>query len=306
MYAAIRDAVPDAAFAIFTGDIVDHAVWNTTEAYNTGGINHAYDRMRSSGLKLVYGTAGNHEAHPAGSFPPAGVGKSAQWVYDLLSSNWSPWIGSSAANEVKKSGRYSAKYPHGKLRVLSLNSNMYYAGNLWLYQDPMEIDPNGQIAWLVRQLDAAERDGERVYIIGHHPPGEWDAFHDYSNHLDQVVNRYSSTIAAMFFGHTHKDHFTINYADYAERTFDNTLVTAYIGPSLTPLAGMPSFTVYTVDPVTFAVLDAETYSADMEDPSFQTLGPIWRKYYSAKQSYGPLVTPPLSVAAEHVELSPAF
>lgn len=34
MYRAIRELVPDAAFAIFTGDIVDHAVWNTSRRYN--------------------------------------------------------------------------------------------------------------------------------------------------------------------------------------------------------------------------------------------------------------------------------
>ena len=33
MYAAIKKLVPDVAFTIFTGDIVDHAVWNTSEPY---------------------------------------------------------------------------------------------------------------------------------------------------------------------------------------------------------------------------------------------------------------------------------
>ena len=34
MYTAIKKIVPNAAFTIFTGDIVDHAVWNTTQSYN--------------------------------------------------------------------------------------------------------------------------------------------------------------------------------------------------------------------------------------------------------------------------------
>lgn len=34
MYTAIRELVPDAAFAIFTGDVVDHALWATTQASN--------------------------------------------------------------------------------------------------------------------------------------------------------------------------------------------------------------------------------------------------------------------------------
>lgn len=34
MYAAIKEAVPDIAFALFTGDIVDHTAWKTTKESN--------------------------------------------------------------------------------------------------------------------------------------------------------------------------------------------------------------------------------------------------------------------------------
>lgn len=34
MYQAIKEIVPDAAFSLFTGDIVDHAIWNTSQPYN--------------------------------------------------------------------------------------------------------------------------------------------------------------------------------------------------------------------------------------------------------------------------------
>lgn len=36
MYKAIKELVPDAAFSIFTGDVVDHAIWNTSIPYNEG------------------------------------------------------------------------------------------------------------------------------------------------------------------------------------------------------------------------------------------------------------------------------
>lgn len=35
MYAAILDVASDAAFALCTGDIVDHSLWNTSVEYNT-------------------------------------------------------------------------------------------------------------------------------------------------------------------------------------------------------------------------------------------------------------------------------
>ena len=71
-----------------------------------------------------------------------------------------------------------------------------------------------------------------------------------------------------------------------------------------------------MDPVTFGVLDVTTYAANMSEPDFHTRGPQWRKYYSAKETYGPLVADlgPASTAMlpfhsptdENWELTPAF
>ncbi|RYO88041.1 hypothetical protein DL766_008019 [Monosporascus sp. MC13-8B] len=309
MYAAIKSAVPEAAFSIFTGDIVDHAVWNTTEAQNKIDIKGAYHRMSKAGL-FVYGTAGNHESSPTNSYPPEGVSDSAQWVYDLLSSAWSRWIGPGPAAETKDFGAYSVKYPGGDLRIISINTNLHYRHNFWLYQEPMEADPSGQLAWLVSELDAAEKADERVYIIGHMPPGSGDTFHEGSNYLDQIINRYSSTIAALFFGHTHQDEFQISYSDYENRNFSNAAAMSYVVPSLAPTSGHPAFRVYEVDPVTFGVLDVTTYIANMSDPDFhRRTNPTWMKYYSARETYGPLVSPPLAPLREKkpdAELTPAF
>ena len=57
---------------------------------------------------------------------------------------------------------------------------------------------------MVAQLQAAEDAGQRAWLIGHIPSGKSDVFHDQSNYYDQVVQRYKNTIAAQFFGHSHK------------------------------------------------------------------------------------------------------
>lgn len=303
MYQAIKETVPDAALTLFTGDIVDHAIWNTSQPYNEKQISDAYGHM-SQYLGLVYGTAGNHEANPTNAFPPKSISNSSQWVYDALSDEWTRWVGVAAESQIQSIGAYSTRYPSGNLRIISLNTNFYYRMNFWLYQEELERDPDGQVQWLVNELDAAEKAGERVYIIGHMPPGEGDAFHAGSNYIDQVVNRYSTTIAAMFFGHTHVDHFEISYSDYNSRDASHAVMTSYICPSLTPTSGMPSFRVYDVDPETFAVLDTTTYIADMTDTAFQTTGPVWKKSYSAKETYGSRLSPP--VTDPGAELTPAF
>ncbi|KAI8964894.1 sphingomyelin phosphodiesterase [Daldinia sp. FL1419] len=296
MYAAIQEIAPNASFAIFTGDVVDHAVWNTSESQNAFDIEDAYGRMARAGLR-VYGTAGNHEASPTNSFPPApadsdNTNNTAQWLYDLLSATWSRWIGPRAAATTREFGAYSVQHNsgEGKLRIISLSTNLYYVHNYWLYEEPMQRDPSGQLAWLVEELDAAEKGGERVYIIGHMSMGSEDAFHDASNYFDQVVKRYEGTIAAMFFGHTHYDEFQLSYSDNSYKSHSTAIATSYIAPSLTPTSGNPAFRVYTVDPITFGILDVTTYIANTSDPSFSSpAGPRWSKYYSASSSYGPLL-----------------
>ncbi|KAI0490540.1 V-type ATPase [Xylaria cf. heliscus] len=313
MYKAIKTLVPDAAFSIFTGDIVDHAVWNTTIIQNSLDVINAYDRMDAAGM-LVYGTTGNHEASPANSYPPLGVSSSTQWLYDILSDSWARWVGPRATDTTRKFGAYSAKYPGGNLRIISLSTNLYYVHNYWLYEEPMEKDPSGQLAWLVGELDAAEKAGERVYIMGHMAPGARDALHDASNYFDQIVNRYEATIAALLFGHTHLDEFEITYSNYSQRVSGNAVAVSYIGPSMTPTSGHPAFQVYDIDPDTFGILDITTYITNMSDPDFQSAGPVWKKYYSAREAYGTLVSPPLAPlgtadneSEEGVrELDPAF
>ncbi|KJK83208.1 hypothetical protein H634G_01337 [Metarhizium anisopliae BRIP 53293] len=303
MYEFIKKEFPRAAFSLFTGDIVDHGLWNTSKSYNEDLIQHSYEMMTEN-LNIVYGTTGNHEVHPPNIFEPVSIGNETQWVYDSLSRAWSRWIGNSSMVEARAVGAYSTRYPKGNLRIISLNTNMYYRLNFMLYQEVLEKDPNGQFEWLIKELDAAEMIGENVYIIGHMPMGDADALPNGSNYFDQIVNRYSKTIKAMFFGHTHLDHFEISYSNYTERTHDNAVAITYICPSLTPTAGMPSFRVYDVDAETFQVIDAKTYIADMDDQSFQTSGPTWKQYYSAKEAYSEIVEPRLT--EPKADLSPAF
>lgn len=200
MYAGINAIAPDAAFTIFTGDIVDHAVWLVNQAQVTTDINDAYSRMAS--LPHLYTTAGNHEASPVNAFNPASVKTSLdiQWLYNLMSTNNQQYLSAADAQEMKNFGAYSTKVAGGNLRIISINSNLYYKENYWLYQKNMEKDPSGQLAWLVSELSAAEQAGERVYIIGHMAMGLGDALRDGSNYFNQIVDRYSATIAALFFG----------------------------------------------------------------------------------------------------------
>ena len=306
MYAAINELVPDSEFVLFTGDIVEGAVWLVTETENTGDIIDAYQNRMKPAFPLVYGTAGNHEAAPVNAFPPNTVqtNMTSQWVYDTLASMWTSWIGSAAATStVEQFGAYSTNYS-SSLRIISLNSNFYYNKNFWLFSTVMARDPDGQFAWLVSELQSAEDAGQRVYILAHMPMGSSSALFDGSHYFDTIVNRYQATIAAMFFGHTHQDQFELSYSNYQAQTAANAVAMSYIAPAMTPTSGHPSFRVYEVDAETWGVLDFTEYYANTSAPDYQTSGPTWQKLYSAKDAYGSLLPNPVTDPA--AELTPAF
>ncbi|KAL6886765.1 Metallo-dependent phosphatase-like protein [Trichoderma evansii] len=301
MYAAIESLVPDREFTIFTGDVVEGAVWMVTDAEVTNDLNDAYTRMQALGK--TYAVTGNHDACPVNSFPPADIDTtiSTQWAYDAMSANWETWIGNTAATGVSSNyGSYSVVDSSG-LRIISINTNFWYKQNFWMYEKDWESDPSGMFAWLVSQMEQAEAAGERVWILGHMPMGASDTFHDASYYFDLIIQRFDATIAAVFYGHTHKDEFEIAYSDYTNQDFSTATMMSYIAPALTPTSGNPTFRVYDVDPVTFGILDMTVYYAAIDSDTYQT-NPTWEVLYSVKDTYGSL----LGVTDVATELTPAF
>jgi sphingomyelin phosphodiesterase len=127
LYAAIESLVPNRSFTIFTGDIVEGAVWAVTDTEVGEDINNAYSQMQ--GLKFaVYGVVGNHDSCPVNSFPPPAVDTTitSQWVYNNISSDLQPWIGAAAAADVQNNyGSYSVKDASG-VKIISVNTNFWY------------------------------------------------------------------------------------------------------------------------------------------------------------------------------------
>lgn len=304
LYKAIEDLVPDRAFTIFTGDVVEGAVWLVTDEEVTNDLNDAYGRMQ--GIGQTYAVIGNHDSSPVNSFPPSSVDTtiSTQWAYDTLSSDIEGWIGSAAAAQVSSNfGSYSVLAEgHSGLRMISLNTNFWYRQNFWLYEKTIEHDPSGMLSWLATELEAAEAAGERVWVLGHMPLGSGDAFHDQSHYFDSIIQRFDGTVSGVFYGHTHKDEFEIAYSNYSAQSAATATMASYIAPALTPTSGNPTFRVYDVDPITFGVLDYTVYYANLSSPTYQTDGPVWEVLYSVKEAYGSL----LNYTDPAAELTPAF
>lgn len=79
----------------------------------------------------------------------------------------------------------------------------------WLYVN--STDPAKELQWLIHELQEAENNNEKVHIIGHIPPGASDCMKVWSDNFYRIVERYESTIAAQFYGHSHADEFEVFY-----------------------------------------------------------------------------------------------
>ncbi|KAJ7115438.1 sphingomyelin phosphodiesterase [Mycena epipterygia] len=286
--------------------VVEHANWLVDRAEVTTDLRDFNAEMAAKLSAPIFPSLGNHDSAPVNAFArtTSNTANNSQWVFDTQSAGWEQWIKPSAAAEVAHvSGSYSAQVSGMNLRIISVNTQFWYKQNFWLYDsDAAQPDPNGIIAFMVDALQAAEDAGDRAWIIGHIPPGKEDTLVDQSNYFDQVLQRYKNTIALQLYGHSHKDQFEIGYSNYSAQTAQNAVGVALVGPALTPTSGNPAFKVYEIDPDTFEVMDASVIFTNTSDPAFQ-IKPEWGLYYSARQTYGPLVglapTEPLSPAFWH-------
>ncbi|KAF8966369.1 hypothetical protein BGZ46_000380 [Entomortierella lignicola] len=298
--------VANVNFSIFTGDVPPHNIWEQTKDTVIPIEKQSYDNMQAGLSGKVYPTVGNHETGPVNLFPTTASGGDVSWLYSSLADEWSRWLPSDAVNSVRKYGAYTVS-PTPGFRIISLNTNFCYTMNFYLYGHPKDYDPNGEIKWLIAQLQAAEDAGERVWIIGHVGPSQTDCIQNWSALYYQVVQRYSPhVIAEQFFGHTHFDEFAISYGPGA-KTSQNAISTSWIGPSVTPYTDLnPSFRIYKVDTKSWNVFDSQTYIANLDQAAkWDATGatPNWHLEYSARQTYGAYVpiadNAPLSAAWWH-------
>lgn len=227
------------------------------------------------------------------------------WNYALLSSLWAnaSWINATEASYASTHyGAYAHTTSQG-LRIISINTDFWYTSNVFNYWNTTNPDTSGVLSWLAAELSACEARNQRAWIIGHVLSG-----YDGSNALPNpsalfysIVRRFSpTTIAGVFFGHTHEDQIQLFY-DYLPNstytvggvTYRNTslvdysrpLQVGYIGPSITPLTGNNAgYQRYQVDAATFSVTGVQTYFANVSQSNEWTT-PVWEFEYDVRDAY---------------------
>ncbi|PNF24994.1 hypothetical protein B7P43_G07965 [Cryptotermes secundus] len=282
----ISSTHPDIDYILWTGDLPPHDVWNQTREENLMVLKETVAQLTETFPGIpIFPALGNHESAPVNSFPPPFIQNdfAISWLYDEVDDQWRHWLPSSVSNTVRRGAFYSVLVRPG-FRVISLNMNYCNNKNWWLLLN--STDPAKELQWFIYELQSAEFSGEKVHVIGHIPPGHSDCLKVWSRNYYHIINRYESTIAAQFFGHTHFDEFELFY----DRN-DLSRVTniAYVGPSVTPYYDLnPGYRIYYIDgdhkATTRAVVDHETWVMNLKEANLYNY-PIWYQLYSTRSAY---------------------
>ncbi|CAG9311018.1 unnamed protein product [Blepharisma stoltei] len=182
-----------------------------------------------------------------------------------LTSLWSIWLGKQAAAQFSTNGTYSVQYKNTNLRIIGLNTMSCDINNFYLFANV--TDPSGYIYWLNNELESAEVNGYKVYIIGNIAPGSSSCVNSWSKHYSVLMERYQNTVMGQFFGNQNKDQFRINTGYFSGKPTG----IQFTAPSLSPYKNTnPSYRIYQSDNLSKVVLNYVQYRLDLSEiaPSF--------------------------------------
>jgi len=258
-------------FGVFSKEVIEWEMENIT--HELASLQKLF-----KGNVPIYPVIGNHDSYPQHQFPPTG-----SWVYETAAKLWKQFLPDDAITTLKKGGYYTLKITSG-LRLIVLNTVIYYHQNT--QTSTKEKDPGGQIAWLRKELAAAEKNKEVVYIASHIPPGPTsDPMHtEFMKPFVDGMRGYNHIIRGSFWGHLHVDKWQL-LGNTSSGSSD--FHVAHLASTLGTKTGKnPSFRRYIFDSAKdYNIQDWTTYYMDL--PASNKAGKIsWNTLYSAKSSLG--------------------
>jgi len=303
-------------FIILTGDYICH---DFGEIYREQTSIMSYEDLHSFILKTItYVTHKIHDEFPESVIIPT-FGNNDSYCGDYHLENegkfladfsklYIPILGTSLdkeeAENLKKHGYFSIKNPdNNKHKIIGLNS-IYMSVKYYNDSHPWNCNCSGhninqdslvnmQFAWLTKHLEQSKRDGEKVWIITHIPPGVnvYKTIHEnnpkkpveaylywqkeYNNQYMDILDNYSDIIFTTMAGHTHMDDFKLHNTA-------NSKSTIHISPSISPVFGNnPAFQVVEYNRSSANFTDFTTYYINLEDMDKAK----WKKEYTFSESY---------------------
>ena len=198
-------AAPD--FVLYGGDHI--SIYDTTQSKEMAieriknltqsllEIQRAYPKTK------IFSTLGNHDVVPQFQFPEKGP----FYMYTLVAEQWGQFLSPESAKTLNHSAYYTELIAPG-LRLVALNTVMLYIDD---HVVPRTIaDPAGQFAWFRTILANARKNGERIIVTTHVPPGlsEFGAhtptlWNEFNKAFLNAFDGYNDLIVGSFYGHNH-------------------------------------------------------------------------------------------------------
>eukprot|EP01107_Rhizomastix_libera_P002920 TRINITY_DN1507_c0_g1_i3.p1 TRINITY_DN1507_c0_g1~~TRINITY_DN1507_c0_g1_i3.p1 ORF type:complete len:438 (-),score=109.58 TRINITY_DN1507_c0_g1_i3:34-1296(-) len=249
--AAMKRAVPNPDFILFTGDFGAHMpktkdIWKDNIAQGVAIMKEFFPNT------LIIPSVGNND------FYSDYVSSCSDESLEYLSNALSAWIPESQMARFKLSG--SLEIPiNDNLVAISFNSVLYSANGA-------NKDDCSQNNWLSERLESAKINNRKVFLVSHIPPviDDYNAKHLWTSEsvatFSRIVSNYSSVIAASFFGHVHKLQFKFLSGPQEEK-----IAPIFVTNSISPvLDNNPAFNVFNYTRQTGSLLDLRTHFLDLE------------------------------------------
>lgn len=183
-------------------------------------------------------------------------------------------------------------------------NSIIYSRNYSSNGNDSQTDPGDiQFTWLKDQLENCSKNGEKVWLLYHIPPGvdvystldhkkdkdkiesvtlQWKS--EYNDQIIEICKTYSTVIQAAFAGHTHMDDFRLILN---ENEPENLASYVHITPALTPVFGNnPAFQVLNYNRDSFQLISYQTYYLNLNEHfTTNSVQCTWKNEYDFRTTY---------------------
>ncbi|XP_016413804.1 acid sphingomyelinase-like phosphodiesterase 3b [Sinocyclocheilus rhinocerous] len=287
---AMRGILPDPDFIIWTGDdtphVPDEQLGVEPVLRIIGNLTHIIKTTFPN--TKVYSAMGNHDYHPKNQMPPE-----KNNIYEQTANLWHDWLHAASKETFKIGGYYTEKLLNQTgFRVVVLNTNLYYDQNKLTENIK---DPADQFSWADKVLQDAAKNNEKVYIIGHVPPGFFEKKRDkawfrkeFNKRYIDLIQKHSAIIQGQFFGHHHTDSIRMFYSSKG-----SPISAMFLAPGVTPwittLPGVidggnnPGIRMFEYDTKTLLIKDIITYYMNLTYSN--VVHERWEKEYRLTEAF---------------------
>ena len=308
---AMQTQAARAAFVTVGGDLLahdfscefysvaPHATAAGYEAFAANTFDFVLERLRAAlpGVP-VYSALGNNDSG-CGDYRLDAGGVFLRAIAPSLSADLPEHERGPARREIARNGSYSAMLPPpmGRTRLLVID-DVFSSNNYATCGGKPDASPAAeQIAWLRSRLAKARREHEKVWVMGHIPPGI-DPFSTIrkmanvcaggppamflrSDTFANIVAEFGDVVRLAVFAHTHMDELRLLKAEKAGA--HGGAVAVKMVPSISPWRGnKPSFVVAAVDPASAILKDYRVIAAS----NVTAVAAEWNQEYDFDRAYG--------------------